>query len=191
MAKTSSSPRKAGGSGKPEPATSRLGVSTKGKRKKRLTATETRVVEAAIAHPEHPQRLIAIAAGFPPGDAGRVQTSRILKNPLVQETMAEMMEKRPNLRRKALLDRLEEGLNATKVERAVEKGEFTDEKVDPDFPTRERYLKIATTISGDLTKKIEVSSPGGKSLLPDPLTKIIEAMSTDQLQELVTRCLGK
>lgn len=78
-----------------------------------------------------------------------------------------------------LLIKLKEGLEATKVERVSHQGVFIDERVSIDFPTRAKYLELATKVSGMQKEKVEHSGPGGKPVfgeMGEQLTDLLGAI---------------
>ena len=143
----------------------------KGRRKK-ITPTALKVIEAVVRNPDATQKELGEAAGL-----SRVGARAVLHRESTQELMRELMEAHPQLRRTALIEKLAEGVNATRVERFAKDGRVLTEKEDIDFRTRGFYLSLACEINGaKAPQKVELSGPNGAPLIPDTLIRTLEAM---------------
>lgn len=115
-------------------------------KRKRLSAKTQRAIAEYVKDPDATLQTLADRSGFSsPGSVHRALKTH-------QEIVRERMEARPKLKFDALLDRLEDGLNATAKKYAQDKGVFTDEKEDPDYSTRKEYLFLAHKLRGDLDR---------------------------------------
>jgi hypothetical protein len=116
---------------------------------------------------------------------------KVLRNPTTQDLMRELMENDPDLSpflsRKALLEKLKEGLDATQIQRFADKGRVKTEKTDPDFRCRGFYLNLAAEITGAKSQKVELTGAQGAPLIPDGLTKALEAMDEATLLSLIKK----
>jgi len=144
------------------------------------------IVAEYLKDPDRTNKDIAAAVGVAQQYPGRV-----LRNPNTQELMRQMMEEDPDLKpflnRKALLTKLKEGLDATQTQRFADKGRVKTEKVDPDYRARGFYLNLAAEITGAKSQKVELTGANGAPLIPDPLTRAIEAMDEAALLSLIKK----
>lgn len=146
-----------------------------------MTEKQRAVLNFLIDHPDATWHEVGMACGFK--DAKKPGTAAALaaRAPSVQERLSELMDSDPDLRNEALLERLKEGLRASKKTYATHEGIITDEKTDPDMPTRQNYLKLAFGVKGGLVQKQEISGPGGAPLAPVDLS----SLTKEQLLALI------
>ena len=152
-------------------------------RRRRLTPMQLRVIAALVDNPDRTLRQIGAAAG----GLEQHNVGRILRSQNVQVIMREMMEITPGLRRVELLQKLKEGLGATKIERFADKGFVRTTKTDVDYRTRGFYLELACDLNGAKTQRVELSGAGGTPLIPDSLMKVLESMDEAALRSLIAK----
>jgi len=170
------------------PAEPRVPAARKNRKLKpsRISPLAQRVLGELVRDPDQTVTQIARATG-----CTHPAVTGIIRRPAVQEVMQEMMERHPSLKREALLQKLAEGLDASKKTYFADKGRVKTTKTDIDFPTRGFYLSLATKINGaQAPQKIELSGPNGAPLIPDSLARVLEAMPEDVLKTLVAKLSG-
>lgn len=112
-------------------------------RRKRLTPQQRKLVEARIKNPDATLAELARKADYHDAQGAH----KALQSPNVQARMAELMDARPKLTKSALLDKLEEGLEAKDI-RLTPSGMQVD--LGPDHTARREYLKMAAQWRGDI-----------------------------------------
>lgn len=95
------------------------------------------------------------------------------------------MDRRAKLKDDALLDKLEEGLEAKKVHFFAHEGEVRDERESLDHGTRFSYLGLAMKLKGHDISKTEVTGAGGAPLIPPqqgPDLSFLKQLTKDDLR---------
>lgn len=100
-------------------------------------------------------------------------SSDLLKNKAVKARIAELRETvraaflEDSLPFTLLVNRIVQGIDAIAVKTANHEGKICDEKAYIDFPTRERYIRLALELRGDLhaEKHDGVAASVGKSII--------------------------
>lgn len=114
--------------------------------KRILTPKQKKLINAVISNPDATQKELSHIASY----SHPSTVNKVLKNPLVQQKLRERMEKHPRLKADVLLDKLADGLDATKTMMASFQGQITDEREYADYAVRHAYLDTALKIRGDL-----------------------------------------
>lgn len=130
------------------------GARSQPQRRRRLTPRQRKLLRAIIEKPDATLEEIGRQAGY----AGRQHVARALKSPNVQAAFRDLMDTCPQLERKALAQKLAEGLDATMTKFFAHEGKVRDKRVCVDFLTRHKYLELALRLNGDL--KLDIVSNG-------------------------------
>lgn len=96
----------------------------------------------------------ALDAGFAPSTAA--SAGRVLL-PRAKLTFAAILEHYAPLGKQA--KKIAEGMEATHVSRASYEGRFLDEREDPDWETRRKYLELAAKMQGTLADEKASTAP--------------------------------
>ncbi len=141
--------------------------------KKVLSPLEEKVIEEAIKDPGASQSEIGARAKKALGTKSKAKPSsrvdadaarKILNRPSVRQRMQDLMEKMPKLKDEALLEKLQEGLDANSVSYFAHLGQVRNKRVDIDYRTRYSYLDLATKLKGAQTQQVELSGSKGAPL---------------------------
>lgn len=172
------------GSGDPVPSEAGSGnlAGAAPKRKRRLTPRQRKLVRVLVANPDLTLAEAGAKAHYA-GDADqRAETVRkTLKTPQVQERLREVMDRRAKLKDDALLDKLEQGLEATKTQFFAHEGQVVDERETVDHATRFSYLGLAVKLKGHDVTKMEVAGAGGQPLIPGLDLSFLARLSKEEL----------
>ncbi len=112
---------------------------------KRVTAKQAAIVRERIKNPHATQKEIGRKLGV-----DQRYVARELTKPHVAAAMREQMDRRPKLISDALLERLEEGLEAKETKFFAHEGEVISKRETVDYGTRHRYLDTALRLRGEL-----------------------------------------
>jgi hypothetical protein len=104
----------------------------------------------------------ARAAGYSPSSASMI-ASRSMADPDFRTELRAMMD-RIGATKEKLMTRINEGLDATAKTYAISDGKITDERVDPDFEVRGKYIDRAAKVRGDLGYVTGENEGGGMSV---------------------------
>ena len=155
------------------------------RRTSKITKKQRALVAAKLANPDSTLAEAGRKAGYKGSDtAVSVSASRALKSANVRERFLAAMEGRKKLSDEALLEKLEEGLEARVTKFFSHEGRVVDQEDCIDFPTRGSYLTLAAKLKGLEVNKTEVTGAGGAALIPDASPAIAE-LSKEQLLSLI------
>ena len=135
---------------------------TKEKKRRPLNIRERRFIKALMQPGMTPTAAMR-EAGYKNNTANTKQGEKLEK---VREPIAELMD-RMGLTDERLMEVMRDGVRATTVKIAADKGIITDEHVYDDHATRHRYLETGLKLKGHLRDKIELSNPDGTGLFSD------------------------
>ena len=136
------------------------------------TAKQKALIKAKIENPDATYAELALKAHY--NDAQAAYAA--LNGPTVKKRMAELMEGRKNLKDEALLDHLEEGLEATKKVAVKAFGDEDSELVMsevPDWGNRHKYFSTALQLKGALDTG-EGEKPQTQILIINAIDRAIE-----------------
>ena len=129
-------------------------------KKKRLTPQQGKLVNAVVADPSSTLDELGVKSGY----TSAQHVHRALQAPAVQDALAEvkgLMSKRKRLSLDAILDKLEEGLDATEIRSLKVDGEkLTVSAEVKDFAVRRNYMRDALELHGVIGNK-EGLAPSG------------------------------
>jgi len=152
-----------------------------GVRKRRLSERQRKLAEYLVENPDCTLKDAGLAAGYENKNPA-ASAYNALTRKSVQERIAELMDKDPELRDPALLERLKHGLDSKKKTYGIEKGQILDERTDEDMPTRQQYLKLAFQLKGALVNKQEISGGDKPVQMVD-----LSFLKADQLLDLIEK----
>ena len=118
-------------------------MGARSKRIKRLTVKQHKFVKQVVNHPDKTLTECARAVGYAQPTNEMV---RLMKNPDVRSEFQRLMALNPKLENKALLDKLAEGMEATKPD-PCGPGEIKD------FAVQHKYLQTALQLTGALDNR--------------------------------------
>lgn len=128
--------------------------------RKRLTPKQKRLVKAVVLDPHQTLDELGASSGY----SDRQKVHRALKAPAVVDALSEcrgLMEQRKKLSLGALLNHLEEGLEATKVRSLkVEGSKFKVSSEVKDFQVRHKFLGTALELRGVLKQETDAAPNG-------------------------------
>ena len=126
----------------------------------KLTAKQAKLVKARVMDPHATLEQIGKLSGY----ASKTQAHRALNTPQAQDALAKcrvIMEQREKLSLGALMTRVEEGLEAMKVQSVkLDDSIISVSTETPDFTARHKYLETALGLHGALDNRKEDVATG-------------------------------
>lgn len=116
---------------------------------KRLTKKQERLARARVKNPHDTLFAIGKKAGY----TGPMSAWRAVNQPHVKARIRELLDESPHLRVPALLDKLEEGLEANETKFFAHEGRVVSKRTTVDYGTRHRYLETALELHGAKEKQ--------------------------------------
>jgi hypothetical protein len=158
----------------------------KTRRSPKLTRRQLGVVKAKLANPDISMADAARKAGYSTSSEAALASagSKAMKSANVRERFLAAMEGRKKLSDEALLEKLEEGLEARVTKFFSHEGRVVDQEDCIDFPTRGSYLTLAAKLKGLEVNKTEVTGAGGAALIPDS-SPAVAALTKEDLLRLI------